>query len=56
MQQRTIWPVAWLCDAFGVSGSGFHLAEPIARSRRDERDWKAEQRNAGIIDKGVLTL
>ena len=41
--------------AFGVSGSGFHLAEPIARSR-DERDWKAEQHNAGIIDKGVLTL
>ena len=22
----------------------------------DERDWKAEQHNAGIIDKGVLTL
>jgi len=42
-------------DAFGMSKSSFHLAEPIAKSR-DERDWKAEQHNTGIIDKEVLTL
>ena len=47
MQQRTIWP----CDAFGRVRVGLPcLAEPIARSRRDERDWKAEQHNADIID------
>jgi len=43
-------------EATRLHAAAHHLAEPIARSRRDERDWKAEQRNAGIIDKGVLTL
>jgi putative transposase len=23
-KHRSIWPVAWLCDALGVSRSGFH--------------------------------
>jgi hypothetical protein len=23
-KHRTIWPVAWLCEAMGVSRSGFH--------------------------------
>ncbi len=23
-KHRAIWPVAWLCDALGVSRSGFH--------------------------------
>ncbi len=23
-KHRNIWPVAWLCDAMGVSRSGFH--------------------------------
>jgi hypothetical protein len=23
-KHRRIWPVAWLCDALGVSRSGFH--------------------------------
>jgi putative transposase len=35
----TIWPVAWLCDALGVSRSGFHAwlnRSPSARSRSDE--------------------
>jgi len=39
-KHRTIWPVAWLCDALGVSRSGFHAwlaRSPSARSRRDER-------------------
>jgi len=34
-----IWPVAWLCDAMGVSRSGFHAwlnRSPSARSRSDE--------------------
>ena len=38
-KHRTIWPVAWLCDALGVSGSGFHAwlnRSPSARSRSDE--------------------
>jgi putative transposase len=36
---RNIWPVAWLCEAMGVSRSGFHAwlnRPPSARSRSDE--------------------
>ena len=38
-KHRTIWPVAWLCNALGVSRSGFHAwlnRSPSARSRSDE--------------------
>src|ERR1700682_709148 len=38
-KHRNIWPVAWLCDAMGVSRSGFHAwlnRSPSARSRSDE--------------------
>lgn len=38
-KRRTIWPVAWLCDAMGVFWSGFHAwlnRSPSARSRSDE--------------------
>ena len=38
-KHRTISPVAWLCDALGVSRSGFHAwlnRSPSARSRSDE--------------------
>lgn len=38
-KHRTIWPVAWLCEAMGVSRSGFHAwlkRAHSARSRRDE--------------------
>lgn len=38
-RHRTIWPVAWLCDALGVSRSGFHTwltRSPSARSHSDE--------------------
>ena len=37
-KHRTIWPVAWLCDALGVSRSGFHAwlnRSPSVRSRSD---------------------
>src|SRR5471032_2289006 len=39
VKHRNIWPVAWLCDAMGVSRSGFHAwlqRSPSARSRSDE--------------------
>jgi putative transposase len=39
VKHRTIWPVAWLCNALGVSRSGFHAwlnRSPSARSRSDE--------------------
>ena len=39
-KHRAIWPVAWLCDALGVSRSGFHAwlnRSPSARSRSDEQ-------------------
>ncbi len=38
-KHRATWPVAWLCDALGVSRSGFHAwlnRSPSARSRSDE--------------------
>jgi putative transposase len=38
-KHRSIWPVAWLCNALGVSRSGFHAwlnRTPSARSRSDE--------------------
>jgi putative transposase len=38
-KHRNIWPVAWLCDAMGVSRSGFHAwlnRSPSTRSRSDE--------------------
>ena len=38
-KHRNIWPVAWLCEAMGVSRSGFHAwlnRSPSARSRSDE--------------------
>lgn len=38
-KHRTVWPVAWLCDAMGVSRSGFHAwlnRSPSAGSRSDE--------------------
>lgn len=31
---RTIWPVAWQCDALGVSRSGFHAWLSRSRSVR----------------------
>jgi putative transposase len=39
-KHRNIWPVAWLCNAMGVSRSGFHTSlnrSPSARSRSDCR-------------------
>jgi len=38
-KHRSVWPVAWLCEALGVSRSGFHVwlkRGPCARSREDE--------------------
>src|SRR6185312_8903043 len=38
-KHRNIWPVAWLCEAMGVSRSGFHAwlnRSPSIRSRSDE--------------------
>jgi putative transposase len=38
-KHRGIWPVAYLCEALGVSRSGFYAwltRRPSARSRRDE--------------------
>jgi putative transposase len=38
-KHRGIWPVAWLCEAVGVSRSGFHAwldRSPSKRARCDE--------------------
>ena len=38
-KHRGIWPVRWLCEALGVSRSGFHAwlnRPPSARARRGD--------------------
>ena len=38
-KHRSVWPTAWLCEALGVSRSGFHAwlkRGPSTRSREDE--------------------
>jgi len=38
-KHRSIWPVAWMCDALGVSRSGFHAwlnRKPSRRAKEDE--------------------
>ena len=38
-KHRAIWPVSWICEALGVSRSGFHAwltRSPSARARSDE--------------------
>ena len=38
-RHRAIWPIKWLCDALGVSRSGFHAWltwSPSRRAREDE--------------------
>jgi putative transposase len=38
-KQRGVWPVSWICEALGVSRSGFHAwlgRAPSARARSDE--------------------
>jgi putative transposase len=37
-KHRGIWPVAWLCEALGVSRSGFHAWLGRARSARSRSD------------------
>jgi putative transposase len=56
-KHRSIWPVAWLCEALDVSRSGFHAwltRTPSARSRHDEtllgaidRSFKSSDRTYG---------
>jgi putative transposase len=38
-KHRGTWPVSWICEALGVSRSGFHawlVRAPSARARSDE--------------------
>jgi putative transposase len=38
-KHRGIWPVSWICEALGVSRSGFHawlVRAPSTRARSDE--------------------
>jgi putative transposase len=37
-KHRSIWPVAWLCEALGVSRSGFHAWLTRSPSRRIQQD------------------
>lgn len=56
-KHRSIWPVAWLCDALDVSRSGFHAwlnRSPSAHARHDDvlataidRSFKSSDRTYG---------
>ena len=38
-KHRVIWPVSWICEALGVSRSGFHAwlnRSPSRRAREDD--------------------
>ena len=37
-KHRGVWPVSWMCDALGVSRSGFHAWLTRPRSDRSIRD------------------
>lgn len=37
-KHRGIWPVSWMCDALGVSRSGYHAWLTRRRSDRSIRD------------------
>jgi putative transposase len=41
-KHRNIWPVAWLCEALGVSRAGFHAWATRRPSRRSTSDQLIE--------------
>jgi putative transposase len=49
-KHRSIWPVAWLCDALEVSRSGFHawLVRPPSRRSKSDDDIGAMVRSSFI--------
>ena len=54
-KHRGIWPVALICEALGVSRSGFYARltrPPSARARRDEA-LSAEIRNSFLGSDGT---
>ena len=46
-KHRGIWPVAWLCEALGVSRGGFHAWLTRPRSRAQPRVTKSLVRRCG---------
>ena len=44
-KHRSIWPVAWLCEALGVSRSGFHAWLKPAPARARGRTKRSCQRS-----------
>lgn len=42
-KHRGVWPVTWLCEALGVSRSGFHawLTRPPSRRSRQDTEISA---------------
>jgi putative transposase len=53
-KRRGVWPVAWMCDALGVSRSGFFAwlnRPPSERSRSDEIVGAAVRRSFLVSDR-----
>ena len=49
-RHRSVWPVAWLCEALGVSRSGFHawLTRPLSKRARQDEEIGAKVRASFI--------
>ena len=49
-KHRTVWPVAWMCSALGVSRSGFHawLTRPPSQHARDDEAILAKVRTSFV--------
>ena len=49
-KHRSVWPVAWLCEALGVSRSGFHawLTRPPSKRARPDEEIGAKVRASFI--------
>jgi len=56
-KHRGIWPVSWICEALGVSRSGFHawlVRAPSARARSGSVAKNALRLTSPVEDRGQL--
>lgn len=54
-KHRAIWPIKWLCEALGVSLSGFHAwltRSPSRRAREDEA--LSSKVRASFLDSDII--
>jgi len=61
-KHRNVWPVAWLCEALGVSRSGFHAwltrspSERTVSIRRRPRHGAVREQGSSVHEIGSCAL